>query len=410
MKLTDKKKITSLVFLCAFTYFISYLTRKNFAAIIEEISVATGNARSSLAIASTGMFITYGAGQLVSGYLGDRIQPKILVALGLSVSSVMNLLMMVRVLPLQIVLWCINGFAQAFMWPPIVKTMTATLTTDDYSANTQKVIWGSTIATILIYLAGPAIISVSSWEYVFVFSGTFGIIGTIVWWFKCPTIELISKKPVQAEVVDDTPKRKVFAPVLIAILVSIICMGMLRDGAEEWMPSFIKDHFRVDTEIAILTVVVLPIFALICIAIATSLYRKVLKNPALCAGAIFGVGLVAGTILYFFGGVNMVLSIALFAILTGCMHGVNLILICILPGLYKKTGRVSLMSGLLNSFTYIGSATMTYLTPALVENGVGGYDWGVALLVWLAVAVVGTLCCVLSIRPWKKYETQLLKD
>ena len=407
MKLTAKKQISALVFLCAFTYFISYLTRKNFAAIIEEISVATGNARSSLAIASTGMFITYGAGQLVSGYLGDRVQPKILVALGLMVSSVMNLLMMVRCLPLQIVLWCVNGFAQAFMWPPIVKTMTAMLSTDDYSANTQKVIWGSTLATIVIYLVGPAIISISSWEYVFVFSGAFGILGTIVWWFKCPKIELV-QRPKQIEVGEK--KRGVFAPVLIAILVSIICMGMLRDGAEEWMPSFIKDHFMVDTEIAILTVVVLPIFALICIAIATQLYRRVLKNPALCAAVIFGVGLVAGTILYFFGGVNMILSIALFAILTGCMHGVNLILICILPGLYKKTGRVSLMSGLLNSFTYIGSATMTYLTPALVENGLGGYDWGVALLVWLGVAVLGTLCCVISIRPWKKYEKRLLSD
>lgn len=407
MKLTAKKQISALVFLCAFTYFISYLTRKNFAAIIEEISVATGNARSSLAIASTGMFITYGAGQLVSGYLGDRVQPKILVALGLMVSSVMNLLMMVRCLPLQIVLWCVNGFAQAFMWPPIVKTMTAMLSTDDYSANTQKVIWGSTLATIVIYLVGPAIISISSWEYVFVFSGAFGILGTIVWWFKCPKIELV-QRPKQIEVGEK--KRGVFAPVLIAILLSIICMGMLRDGAEEWMPSFIKDHFMVDTEIAILTVVVLPIFALICIAIATQLYRKVLKNPALCAAVIFGVGLVAGTILYFFGGVNMILSIALFAILTGCMHGVNLILICILPGLYKKTGRVSLMSGLLNSFTYIGSATMTYLTPALVENGLGGYDWGVALLVWLGVAVLGTLCCVISIRPWKKYEKRLLSD
>ncbi len=410
MKLTDKKKITSLVFLCAFTYFISYLTRKNFAAIIEEISVATGNARSSLAIASTGMFITYGVGQLVSGFLGDRIQPKILVAIGLSVSSIMNLLMIVKCLPLQITLWCINGFAQSFMWPPIVKIMTAMLSTDDYSANTQKVIWGSTTATILIYLIGPAIISISSWEYVFVFSGVFGIIGTIVWWFKCPNIELLSKKHVQVEVVDNTPKRKVFAPVLIAILISIVCMGMLRDGVEEWMPSFVTDHFAVATEIAILSVVVLPIVSLICTALVTQLYRKVLKNPALCAGTIFGVGLVAGTILYFFGGVNMILTIALFAILTSCMHAVNLILICILPGFYKKTGRVSFMSGLLNSFTYIGSASMTYLTPVLVEGASTGYDWGIALLVWLGVAVVGTLCCLISIRPWKKYESQLLKD
>lgn len=409
MKLTDKRKVSALVFLCAFTYFVSYLTRKNFAAIIQEIATATGNARSGLALASTGLFITYGVGQLVSGFLGDRIQPKHLVALGLLVSSVMNLLMPINCLPLQIILWCINGFAQAFMWPPIVKTMTAMLSTDDYTANTQKVNWGSTIATILLYLIGPAIISISSWEFVFVFSGVFGLLGATIWWFKCPSIELEKKQNPVAHA-EYEKKRGIFAPVLVVVLTAIVCMGMLRDGAEEWMPSFITDHFFVENEIAILTAVVLPIFALICYAVATQLYKRVFRNPVLGAGVIFTVGLVAGTLLYFFGGVNMVLSIVLFAILTGCMHGVNLILICILPGLFKKTGRVSFMSGLLNSFTYIGSATMTYLTPAIVENASGGYNWDVAILVWLVVAVIGTACCLLSVKPWKKYEKRLLED
>lgn len=405
MKLTAKKQILALVFLCAFTYFISYLTRKNFEAIIEKISVVTGNARSSLAIASTGMFITYGVGQLISGFLGDRIQPKHLVTIGLLATSTMNFLMPIRCLPLQIVFWCINGFAQAFMWPPIVKIMTAKLSTDDYNANTQKVNWGSTIATILLYLVSPAIISFSSWEFVFVFCGAFGLLGAVIWWFKCPKIELVER---QKPIVTVEKKRGIFAPVLIAVIVGIVCMGMLRDGVEGWMPSFISDRFGVETEHAILSAVILPVFALICFAVVTQIYRKLLKNPMLCAGVVFSLGLTASIVLYFFGGVNMVLSMILFAILTGCMHGVNLVLICILPGYFKNTGRVSLMSGLLNSFTYVGSATMTYLTPLLVEISPGVKDWNLTLILWLAVAILGTLCCLLSIKPWKKYEKRLL--
>lgn len=408
MKLTNKKKISALVFLCAFTYFISYLTRKNFGVIIEEISVSTGSARSSLAIASTGMFITYGVGQLISGFLGDKLQPKHLVTIGLLASSTMNFLMPIKCLPMQIVFWCINGFAQAFMWPPIVKIMTAMLSTDAYNANTQKVNWGSTIATILLYLIGPAIISISSWEFVFVFSGVFGLLGAIIWWFKCPKIEL-QEKPKLVEAVRGK-KKGIFAPILIAIIIGIVCMGMLRDGAEEWMPSFIKDHFGVNTEHAILSAVILPVFALICFAIVTQIYRKLLKNPMLCAGVVFSVGLTAGGLLYFFGGASMVLSMILFAILAGCMHGVNLVLICILPGYYKNTGRVSFMSGLLNSFTYLGSATMTYLTPLLVEISPGVKDWNLTLILWLAVAILGTLCCLFSIKPWKKYEKRLASE
>ena len=83
-------KKTRLLFVL--TYMVSYLTRLDFGAILVEMHDDLGIASSLLSLAITGSFITYGTGQLISGYLGDRIQPKRLVAVGLAVTSCMNLM------------------------------------------------------------------------------------------------------------------------------------------------------------------------------------------------------------------------------------------------------------------------------------------------------------------------------
>ncbi len=63
-KLDTKKQISTLAFLFAATYMISYMTRINYGAIISEMEVSTGFSRSLLSMALTGSFITYGVAVL----------------------------------------------------------------------------------------------------------------------------------------------------------------------------------------------------------------------------------------------------------------------------------------------------------------------------------------------------------
>ncbi len=402
MKVSTKSKINKLVFLCAFTYFISYITRKNFSTIIVAVSSGTGVSQSNLGLALTGTFITYGIGQLISGFLGDRFQPKKLVALGLLVTIIANICLSLcgANYVLMTVLWCINGFAQAFMWPPIVKLMTDRLSDEEYKKQTQKISWGSTFATIFLYLACPLIISLLNWESVFYFSAIIGIVGLIYWWVSCPIIELKREEKVE---VSSNNKIKIrnYLWLLLPIMFAIVLQGILRDGVTDWMPSYIKETYSLSDEISILTGVILPIFAMFSYAVATWAYTKKLKNPLLCSGVIFGVGAICSIVLYLFPSVSPVLSVSMSGIITACMHGVNLLLICILPAFFKKWGNVSMISGLLNCCTYIGSALSAYVIP-LIAEGAGG--WSMNLLVWAILAVVGTVVCILTVPSWAKFE------
>lgn len=397
MQFSDRKKADRFVLLCAFTYFISYVTRTNYGAIIAEMVTSTGQTKSALAYALTGSFITYGAGQLVSGYFGDRVQPKLLITVGLLTTIVMNGLIPICGNTVQMtVVWCINGFAQSFMWPPMVKLMATLLSAEEYNVGCVRVSWGGSLGTMFIYLVSPILISLVGWKSVFSMAALLGICGVILWWKHCPNIEMVASSV--AYIGEKKKTRRILSPVLVVTLLAILIQGTLRDGVTTWMPSYIAEVFRLRNEVAILVGVVLPLFSILCHHITGVIHRRKLTNMFQCAAAIFGVGAAAALLLYLLADGSTVGSVLFLSLLAGCMHGVNLLLVCMLPPFFAKGGKVSVVSGLMNSATYVGSALSAYVIPLATENA----GWSVTLLLWLALAVVGTALCAVCIPTWKK--------
>lgn len=397
-KLQTKKEINKLAALYALTYMVSYMTRINYGAVISEMEVATNMLKSQLSMAVTGSFVSYGLGQIVSGVCGDKFSPKKLISLGFVITIIMNLL-----IPLyqnhiyMFVIWSINGFAQAFMWPPMVKLMTELLTFEDYKKTTAKVSWGSAFGTIFIYLISPAFISLFGWKSVFVFSAICGIVMLIIWNKYSLDVEI---QPVSATNIQTATKGKnvLFNPLMIAIMVAIMLQGMLRDGVTTWMPSYIAETYNISNIVSILSGVLMPIFGVVCLQAAARLYRTKFENPLSCAGVCFGVGMIAALILILITGKNAAISVFSAAVLTGSMHAVNLMLISMLPAFFQKFGRVSTVSGVLNSCTYVGSAASTYIIARFAEK----YGWLMNTRIWLLVAFLGTAVCFCCVRGWRK--------
>ncbi len=389
------------VYLCAFIYFISYVTRINYGAIIAEMVADTGLSKSLLSMALTGSFITYGAGQIVSGIFGDRYQPKHLVSLGLIVTVSMNMLLPLCTSSLVMTaVWCINGFAQSFMWPPIVKLLTALLTHEEYARDCIKVSWGGSLGTIAVYLLSPALIVISGWRCVFWVSAAFGVLGLALWWRLCPTI-LMTPADKDNTSVAKTSRSPLFSLLGVLVMLSIVLQGILRDGVTTWMPSYISETYHLGEAIAILTGVLLPLFGMAMHYLAGLLYRKVFTCPVVCTSLIFAAGTLSSLILVFFTDSNAAVSVFFSALLNGCMHGANLLLVCIVPPLMAKGNNVSTVSGVLNACTYIGSALSTYAFPLIAENA----GWSTTLSTWLWVGLAGTIVTLVCIPLWKRSQT-----
>ena len=299
------------------------------------------------------------------------------------------------------VLWAINGFAQAMLWPPMVKILVANTTETEYGDAVVRVFWGSSIGTIFVYLVSPLIISLFGWETVFIFSAVIGLSVSAVWFFVRNKItetkadKQETSTPVKTKFV--FPKSTLFPILFIAL--AIIAQGMLRDGVTNWMPTYLAEVFDFGNSTSILCTVILAIFSIISFLVAGKIYKRFFKNEVVCGGVIFALACVVAGVMFVFFNAGAVLSIVCMALLTGAMHGVNLMLTTHVPKRFKKYGNISTISGSINACTYIGSAIFTYAVAVFAET----IGWQKTVGSWCLIALFGTICCLIAIKPWKKF-------
>ena len=115
---------------------------------------------------------------------------------------------------------------------------------------------------------------------------------------------------------------------------------------------------------------------------------------------MFAVGAISASLLVLLGSKNVALSLVLLAILVGCMHGVNLILVCMIPAKFSRFGKVSFISGLINSSTYIGAAVSTYGIAIFTD----AFGWSKTIILWSVVAFVGAFICVALGKKWTEFK------
>ena len=187
-------------------------------------------------------------------------------------------------------------------------------------------------------------------------------------------------------------------PLMWGIMLAIVMQGALRDGVTTWMPTYISDVFRFSNAASILTGVLLPLFSILSFQVTSKIYASKPNAPLLCAGGIFLAGSVSALLLLVFSGKNAVICILCMALLTACMHGVNLILVCMLPIFFKGSGNVSTVSGVLNACTYVGSALSTYGIAKISEIS----GWRTTISIWMIIAFAGMCLCFAVIPAWKR--------
>lgn len=396
--MSKAKKLTAL---CCLLYFTSYITRLNYAASLSEIIQAMDITKSMASLAVTGSFITYGLGQLISGPLGDRISPEKFIFSGLLATAATNLFISFSgSIMMMTILWCCNGFFQAMLWPPLVRIMAENLSQAEYRKACVNVSASASLGTIAVYILVPFCIRFGGWRLGFIIPAVFAVLIAFIWILS--TRHLTASAPdTRTDLIPSQSLENVHLfPMIVRsgalpIFVAIMLQGTLRDGLTTWMPSYINDIYHMGTSVSILTTAILPLFSIFSIAFASQLNTWV-KSELRAAVILFASALTATCCLLPLFSSNALLSVLLMSIITGCMHGINMLLISRLPAYFEKYGCVSTMSGIFNTFTYIGSAVSTYGIAALSEN----FGWSATIGSWALIAALGIGFCVSAIKRW----------
>ncbi len=432
-------KTKAIAWLCTLVYFGSYLTRQNFNVmmlyVIGDFNIASGLAPELLSVKlsyiTTAMTIAYGVGQVICGFLGDKIKPQYMLTGGLALAAGTNITMALPFvskldsLPLMITVWAINGIAHSMLWPPIVRIMSMYLTDDEYGYSAVRVSWGSQFATIILYLGCPLLVTYAhmSWRTVILICAAAGIVIDVVWNIFYPRL---LRSPLKEAAKKANGKRGSGVPLPAFVIIPLICIffgiifqGVMRDGVTNWTPKLLDDTFNLGEALSTVSAVVLAIFSIISFSAYDLLHRKLFKNEVFCAGMIFGFTAILASVvlaMFLFSISSAIVSIVLMGVIVANMHGINLMLITVVPKRFIKSGKVSLFSGILNACTYIGAAVgnTAFAWLSTISNDPsapeGAVNWTPVVISWVVISILGLGICLAAAPIWKKFCKKYADD
>lgn len=398
-----KRRGLRFIVLCCLVYFVSYMTRINYGVAISEIADSLRISNQLAGMAVIGGFVAYGLGQPVFGLIGDRVKPRYMITAGLAATAACNFVIsFIDDIYGMTVVWCFNGFFQAMLWPPLVRIMAQTLSGDSYRKASVSIVTAASAGTIAVYLLVPFSIWLSGWRLAFIIPALIGLVMALVWFVGIKGFA-VQEENAEEKAMQEAPAQVrmgalVMASGLLPIMLAVVLQGALRDGITTWMPTYMSDVYSFGNSISILSTAILPVFTILSVS-AASYVQRFARNELKSAAFIWGAGAAAAAGLTVVFASNAAVSLLLMAILTSCMHGVNLMLISQVPMHFAQFGRISTISGILNAFTYLGSAVSIYGIAAISDQ----YGWRLTIMIWSVIALMGMVICASCIGRWKRF-------
>lgn len=403
--LKDIKRSRLIVIALWLVYASAYFCRTCYSAAIASIVTDGIFDKSQIGLVGTAFFICYGAGQLLSGIIGDKVNPFAMVLLGAFGSSVCCFSMaFAKSLAIMTGMWGINGIFQSMLWAPLLRIFSETINSKLREKAVLNIALSLPVGTVCAYLCSTLIIKYSKWNNIFL-CGSAVIFAAFL--FGLSSVAY-SRKFV-TKTVENTEKSGMnkingFISVVVSsglfiIIIPSFLHGMMRDGITNWVPTMITEEYGVLPSFSVFLTIVLPIFNSFGAYIITPLYKKLGCNEMKTAGICAFFAIIPMICLLFIGTIPVIISIFLLALTTMSMYSLNYLIISRVPVRFAGSGYTSSVTGILNSFAYIGCAVSSYGFGAVSQKS----GWSAVVIIWIISAVLTAVFALSANKKWKGF-------
>lgn len=404
LRFSPRQRLISVLCFCA--YLFAYLIRVNLSIALPDITEYLGFSDTSAVGHIPGTFFwTYAIGQLVSGWLGDRISPKYMIGVGLSVSVVINILFAFsNSLSLMIVLWALNGIFQSMLWAPIMKTIVLNFEGERLRkmtfAMSLTLVFGYTIS----WSASTIIKTFLGWRFVFIIPAILTFVFVICWFVlykREGERQLISENGASTKL-SSLFHIKSFLTVITLIIFVCIFHGIIKESINTWLPTMMDSlgTFSLSSTLGVLIIV--PMVNFVGIMLMKFIMSKGKANAFFTIFILLLVSLIVSIVAAIFCDIHVAVLVGLTVAMSGLTFAVNPVLTAFLPLEFAKWNCVSTVAGLIDCAIYVGAAFSSPLTSFLAD----GSDWSLVTVMWAVVLVVATVASVLL----KHFSSKIFAD
>ena len=390
-----------LFMLCWAAYTSTYLCRVNISVAIPAIQQAFGWSKASIGLISSFFFWIYGIGQLVNGYIGDKVSGRVFVFIGLAMSAIINILFsFVSSLTGMMLLWAINGCFQSMLWGPIVRMLSSSFP-EEWRTRISVGISTSMVGGYLLGwgLSGQ-ILTTASWHWVFRLPGMLVLGYAIIWMLATKKLPLAAENSgngdgsLSAEnrdLKEYNLKQKdeisfwqfIKEKKLWIIALVCACQGIVKDSIGVWGPMYLMETHDIDLSSTTVYILLIPVMNFGGIVLSGWLNKKFNYQHNTAIMAIFGISIITFLGLFIFGKLSVVMGAILLGCCSALMYGANTLLLGVIPMGFAKYNKTSSVAGFFDFSSYMGAGISGYLTGNISEL----WGWNGAIIMWLIIAL-----------------------
>ena len=395
MKLSKNAKNAIMIgILCSVSYLAVYIARNILSAVTPQL-IASGYSKEYIGSISSLYFIFYAFGQLINGFVGERIKAKWMISIGLLGGGITNLIFSYVVADKAeaMIAYGMTGFFLSMIYGPMTKVVSENTETK----HAVRCSLGYDFASFLGSPMAGMLASFLAWAHVFTVS-TVALAAMSILIFAFFTaferkgiVQYGQFKPKEkgAKNVKVLFKHQIVKYSLVSILT-----GIVRTSVVFWLPTFLTEYHKISESRSAMVFSGITLALSFCSFLAVFVYEKLGHNMDLTVLLAFSGSTVFFALTYFLKSPVINIAMLILAILcSNCAASMLWSRYC--PGL-RDTGMVSSATGFLDFLSYMASAAANLIFPKAVTH----IGWGGLILVWLGLMIFGVVIAL----PYNKMK------
>ncbi len=401
MKLSkDARNAILLGGLCSSSYLAVYIARNILGTVSPKMIEDGAFTTEQVGLLSSIYFVTYAVGQLINGFIGDKIKAKYMISLGLLLAGVCYITFVTfSGSPFfSYISYGATGFFLSMIYGPMTKVVAE----NTNPIHATRCSLGYTFASLLGTPAAGVLAALFVWRLTFYIGSSVLILMGIV----CFLAFLLYEKKKIVEYGKFPPPQKSSGSVqvlvkrdIIRFAIIAILTGIIRTSVVFWLPTYISQYLGYSAESSALVFTVATTVISTTTFITVFVYERLGRNMeltirlAFISSALFFLGV------YIFN--NPVLNIVFMVGAIMCSNAADSMMWCRYCPSLLDTGMVSTATGFLDFLSYMAAAA----SSTLFANAVTAIGWSNLILVWLSLMIVG----IIVMLPLKKLVARYKK-